>query len=108
MREDLIAHDTSGDYRILRMLTPQALKGIVGWLIDDGVLFDPSDLAIRRLHLQKSPVTIQHLELLPVADGSGFTRHRCDTITQPGLFGNDINQIFSAGCGAVTAGDARP
>ncbi len=51
-------------------------ESVVSVAIDDGTLFNPADLVLVCLHLEKSPVALQNLKRLSIHD-FGHTLRNC-------------------------------
>jgi hypothetical protein len=73
---DVVAENGGGDHRVLLVLTCKPIEGAEGLAVDYGPLFNPADLVLLGLYLEKAMAVSEYLERLavdhlghPVRDG---------------------------------------
>ena len=66
MHVQVVVQGCRGCHRVALVLFCQLRKGVVGLCVDDGPLFNPANLVLLSFHPEKTAVTFEHLERLPV------------------------------------------
>ena len=61
--------------------------------VDDGVLFDPADLVLLRLHLEKAAAVLKHFELLAVLHLGYAIGDRRHAVVQIHLPRRDVDHV---------------
>jgi hypothetical protein len=82
---DVVAENGGSDYRVLLVLAGEQIEGAEGLAIDHGSFFNPADLVLLGLYLQKAVAAPKHLERLAVHHLSYAIRDGGYPVMQVGL-----------------------
>ena len=66
MQIDVVAENGGGDHRILFVLVGKLIEGTESFAVDHGSLFNPADLVLLGLYLQKAAAMLEYIEGLAV------------------------------------------
>jgi hypothetical protein len=90
---EIVAESSASGYGVVLVLVNQLLEGIGGFGVDDCVFFNPPDLILCGLDLEKTAASSYDLKLLPVGDKSHAAGDGGNAVVKVGLAGADVNRI---------------
>ena len=94
MHGEVVAQSRRGRHWIVFVLLGEPHKPVVGLVVDHRALFNPADLVLFRLDLEKAPAMLQHFQRLPVDHLAHAVRNRRYAVVQIGLADRNVHHLM--------------
>ena len=81
MQVKIVAKNSSGHHRIMRVLLLKRGKLVIGRLVDDHVVFDPAHLTLAGLGSQEAASVLDYFKRLSVRNQGDSIRYSCNPVS---------------------------